>query len=72
MGKSTSRISFGRHPADATVVDPPRPIDFIRESERLYRAIGGSAPMLTLQKPVKSITLVHKLAELTGRSERKE
>jgi len=74
MGKSTSRLRFSRQLAGAAAAamdDPAAPIDFIRESERLYRAIGGSAPTIVWMDDTEGqcIYLNRTWCDFTGISE---
>ena len=73
MGKSTSRIQFGQQRASTTsaVGSPAEPIDFIRESERLYRAIAGSAPAIVWMDDNRGqcIYLNRAWCDFTGMSE---
>ncbi len=72
MGEPTSRIQFSRQASvPAAARDPAAPIDFIRESERLYRAIGGSAPAIVwMDDPEgRCIYLNRSWCDFTGLSE---
>ncbi len=72
MGEPTSRIQFSRQgDAPAAVHDPAAPVDFIRESERLFRAIGGSAPAIVWMDDTEGrcIYLNRSWCDFTGLSE---
>ncbi|HVR65753.1 MAG TPA: PAS domain S-box protein [Verrucomicrobiae bacterium] len=72
MGRSRSRINFSRQgDAPGAAHDPAAPIDFIRESERLFRAIGGSAPAIVWMDDTEGrcIYLNRAWCDFTGLSE---
>lgn len=72
MGESTSRHDFSRQAGvPAAAHNPAAPIDFIRESERLFRAIGGSAPAIVWMDDTEGrcIYLNRSWCDFTGLSE---
>jgi PAS domain S-box-containing protein len=73
MGRSTSKIRFGKQQSndDSAAPSVAEPIDFIRESERLFRAIGGSAPAIVWMDDTQGqcIYLNRAWCDFTGMSE---